>query len=37
MTANADRYEDTRHGLGEAGSRGAMPQGAQSPGMATAD
>ena len=35
-TANAASFENTLHGMGEAGSRGNMPQGATAPGMADA-
>jgi hypothetical protein len=35
MTSNANSYEDTLHGMGEAGVRGTMPQGKDAPGMAT--
>jgi hypothetical protein len=33
-TSNADSYQNTLHGMGESGVRGAMPQGADQPGMA---
>ncbi len=33
-TSDANTYEDTLHGMGEAGVRGNMPQGADEPGMA---